>query len=63
VRLAFFAQLAAYAVAAATLLAPRAMRRVPLAATAGNFVALNAAALASLPVWLGSRDLTRLWKA
>lgn len=62
VRIAFWAQLAAYAVAGATLLAPRLMRRVPLAATAGNFVTLNAAALASLPLWLGSRDLSRLWK-
>jgi biofilm PGA synthesis N-glycosyltransferase PgaC len=63
VRLAFWLQLAAYAIAAVALLAPRLMRRVPFAATAGSFVALNAAALMSLPVWLGSRDLARLWKA
>lgn len=62
VRLAFWLQVAAYAMAAATLLAPRLMRRVPFAATAGSFVALNAAAFLSLPVWLGSRDLARLWK-
>jgi cellulose synthase/poly-beta-1,6-N-acetylglucosamine synthase-like glycosyltransferase len=63
VRIAFWLQVAAYAVAAATLLAPRLMRRVPFAATAGSFVTLNAAAFLSLPVWLGSRDLARLWKA
>ena len=63
VRLAFWGQVLAYGVAVVTLLAPRLMRRVPLAATAGSFVTLNAAAFLSLPVWLGSRDLTRLWKA
>ena len=63
VRLAFWAQVLAYGVAVVTLLAPRVMRRVPLAATAGSFVTLNAAAFLSLPVYLGSRDLTRLWKA
>jgi cellulose synthase/poly-beta-1,6-N-acetylglucosamine synthase-like glycosyltransferase len=63
VHLAFWLQLAAYGVAVVTLLAPRAMRRVPLAATAGSFVTLNAAAFLSLPVYLGSRDLARLWKA
>jgi hypothetical protein len=63
VRAAFWLQLVAYAVAAVTLIAPKAMRRVPFAATAGSFVALNAAAFLSLPVYLGSRDLGRLWKA
>lgn len=62
VRLAFWLQLAAYAVAAVALLAPRAMRRVPLASAAGSFVALNSAALLSLPVWLSGRDPLALWK-
>jgi biofilm PGA synthesis N-glycosyltransferase PgaC len=62
-RVAFWLQVVAYGVAAVTLLAPRLMRHVPFAATAGSFVALNAAAFLSLPVYLGSRDLGRLWKA
>ena len=62
-RIAFWLQLAAYAIAAATLLAPRLMRHVPLATTAGSFVALNAAALLSLPMYLRQRDLRGLWKA
>jgi biofilm PGA synthesis N-glycosyltransferase PgaC len=62
VRLAFWLQMAAYALAAAALLAPRAMRRVPLASAAGSFVALNSAALLSLPLWLSGRDPLQLWK-
>ena len=59
---AFWLQLAAYALALSTILFPIVARRVPLAGTAGSFVALNAAALVSLPVWLGRRDLDGLWK-
>lgn len=63
VRAAFWVQLTAYAVALLTLQAPGFMRRVPLAATAGSFVALNTAALVSLPVFLGTRQLGQLWRA
>ena len=58
----FVLQLAAYTVALATLVFPVVARRVPLAGTAGSFVTLNAAALLSLPLWLGHRDLGSLWK-
>ena len=61
-RAAFWLQLLAYGVAAATLYAPRLMRHVPLATTAGSFVTLNAAALLSLPMFLRHRDLRSLWR-
>lgn len=59
----FWLQLAAYGVAVATVLFPAVARRVPLAGTAGSFLTLNAAALLSLPLWLGRRDLAGLWKS
>lgn len=62
VRAAFWLQLAGYGVAAAALLAPRLLRRVPLATAAGSFVALNSAALLSLPLWLSGRDPLQLWR-
>jgi biofilm PGA synthesis N-glycosyltransferase PgaC len=62
VRAAFWLQVAGYGVAAAALLAPRLLRRVPLATAAGSFVALNSAALLSLPLWLSGRDPLRLWR-
>ncbi len=62
-RAAFWLQLGAYGIAAATVYAPRLMRHVPLATTAGSFVTLNAAALLSLPMYLRHRDLRRLWRA
>lgn len=56
----FVLQLLAYAVAALAIARPRATARIPLAATAGTFVMLNAAALLSLPACLlGTRSL---WK-
>jgi cellulose synthase/poly-beta-1,6-N-acetylglucosamine synthase-like glycosyltransferase len=58
----FWLQLAAYGMAVATVLFPAVARRIPLAGTAGSFVTLNAAALLSLPLWLGRRDLAGLWK-
>jgi poly-beta-1,6-N-acetyl-D-glucosamine synthase len=61
-QLAFWLQLAAYALALAALAFPRHTRRIPLAGTAGSFLALNAAALLSLPVWLGARNPGHLWK-
>lgn len=62
VQAAFWLQLLAYALALGSLVFPILARRVPLAGTAGSFVTLNAAALLSLPVWLGRRDLAGLWK-
>ena len=61
-QLAFWSQIAAYALAVAAIAFPRLTRRIPLASAAGSFLALNAAALLSLPVWLGHRDLGQLWK-
>jgi poly-beta-1,6-N-acetyl-D-glucosamine synthase len=61
-QLAFWLQLAAYLLAIAAIVFPHATRRIPLAGAAGSFLALNAAALLSLPVWLGRRDLGQLWK-
>lgn len=58
----FWLQLAGYLVALVAIAAPRPMRRIPMAGTAGSFLTLNAAALLSLPVWLGRRDLGQLWK-
>ena len=60
--LAFWAQLAGYIVAAGALVLPRSVGRLPLAGAAGSFVLLNAAALASLPTWLCTRDPARLWQ-
>jgi cellulose synthase/poly-beta-1,6-N-acetylglucosamine synthase-like glycosyltransferase len=60
-RLAFYAQTAAYIVAAFALLAPRVAARIPLLSAAGGFVMLNAAALLSLPACL-ALDSRRLWK-
>ena len=57
----FVLQLLAYAVAALAIFHPRAARRIPLAATAGTFVMLNAAALWSLPMSL-RLDPRGLWK-
>jgi poly-beta-1,6-N-acetyl-D-glucosamine synthase len=61
-RASFWLQLLAYATAGLALLAPGAMRRIPLATAAGSFVALNGAALLSLPIWLSRRDPLRLWR-
>ena len=61
-RWALLAQLFAYAVAAAALLAPSAARRVPLATAAGSFLLLNLAALLSLPQFLLRPDRSALWK-
>jgi poly-beta-1,6-N-acetyl-D-glucosamine synthase len=61
-QLAFWLQLAGYALAVAAIAFPRLARRIPLASTAGSFLALNAAALLSLPVFLGGREHGRLWK-
>jgi len=58
----FWLQMAAYVIALAAIVAPALASRIPLAATAGNFLTLNAAALLSLPVYLGRRDLGQLWK-
>lgn len=59
---AFALQLSAYSLALAALLGPRWTRRIPLSATAGSFLLLNAAALLSLPVFLGNPRLDRIWK-
>ncbi len=59
---ALLAQLLAYALATAALLAPRASRRVPLATAAGSFLLLNLAALLSLPQFLLRPDQSTLWK-
>lgn len=61
-RALFWLQLAAYLLAAAAIAAPVVARRVPLAGSAGSFLTLNAAALLSLPMFLGRRDLDHLWK-
>lgn len=61
-RLLFWLQLAAYLLAAAAIAAPAVARRIPLAGSAGSFLTLNAAALLSLPMYLGRRDLGQLWK-
>jgi poly-beta-1,6-N-acetyl-D-glucosamine synthase len=61
-QVAFWLQVAAYTLAVGAILFPRMARRIPLASTAGNFLALNAAALLSLPLWLGGNDLGQLWK-
>lgn len=61
-QVAFYLQLAAYALALAALAGPRWTQRIPLAATAGSFLLLNAAALLSLPVFLGNRRLDRIWR-
>jgi poly-beta-1,6-N-acetyl-D-glucosamine synthase len=58
----FWLQLAAWLLAVAAIVAPAVARRVPLASSAGSFLALNAAALLSLPVYLRNRDLGHLWK-
>lgn len=61
-RWALMAQLLAYAVATAALLAPGAARRVPLATAAGSFLLLNLAALLSLPRFLLRPERSTLWK-
>ena len=61
-RWALIAQLLAYGLAMAALLAPRASRRIPLATAAGSFLLLNLAALLSLPQFLLRPDQARLWK-
>ena len=53
-------QLLVYLVAALAIFLPRAATRIPLAAAAGTFLMLNAAALCSLPASL--RDPRDLWK-
>lgn len=58
----FWLQLLAYVTAGLALLRPAVARRIPLATAAGSFVALNWAALLSLPVWLSRRDPMRLWR-
>jgi cellulose synthase/poly-beta-1,6-N-acetylglucosamine synthase-like glycosyltransferase len=60
-RALFALQLAAYAVAAIALLAPKAAARVPLLPTLATFVSLNTAALLSLPACL-ALDPRGLWK-
>ena len=60
-RFAFYAQNIAYAVAALALVVPRVAARLPLAAAAGSFVMLNAAALMALPASLAP-DARRLWR-
>ncbi len=62
-QLAFVLQVAAYLLALSAIFAPRLACRIPLASTAGSFLTLNAAALLSLPVYLGRRDLGHLWKS
>jgi cellulose synthase/poly-beta-1,6-N-acetylglucosamine synthase-like glycosyltransferase len=59
-RFAFYAQTLAYVVAALALVVPRVAARLPLAAAAGSFVLLNAAALMALPASLAP-DARRLW--
>lgn len=61
-RWALTAQLLAYALATAALLAPTMARRVPLATAAGSFLLLNLAALLSLPRFLIRPGRARLWK-
>lgn len=61
-RALFWLQLLAYATAGLALLAPGVARRIPLATAAGSFVALNWAALLSLPMWLSRRDPMQLWR-
>ena len=61
-RWALIAQLLAYTLATAALLAPRAAQRVPLATAAGSFLLLNLAALLSLPQFLLRTDRASLWK-
>lgn len=62
VHAAFWLQLGGYAIALLSVLAPRLATPIPLAATAGSFVTLNAAALLSLPLYLGSSQLGHLWR-
>lgn len=59
---AFRLQMVAYGLALAALLVPNLARRVPLAPAAASFLLLNAAALLSLPVYLGRKDPSQLWK-
>ena len=59
---AFRLQLFAYGIALLALAAPNLARKVPMAPAAGSFLLLNAAALLSLPAYLGRRDPSRLWK-
>lgn len=54
-------QLMTYALATLAILSPRAVARIPLAATAGTFLLLNAAALWSLPASLALNPRS-LWK-
>lgn len=62
-QLAFWLQLAAYAIAVTALLAPTFARRLPLATAAGGFLLLNIAAMMSLPAaWLGQRHPGRFWR-
>jgi poly-beta-1,6-N-acetyl-D-glucosamine synthase len=61
-RWALMAQLLAYAVATAALLAPHTAQRVPLATAAGSFLLLNLAALLSLPQFLLRPDRSTFWK-
>jgi len=60
-RFAFHAQNVAYALAALALIVPRVAARMPIAAAAGSFVILNAAALMALPASLAP-DARRLWR-
>lgn len=57
----FVLQLLAYGIAALAILRPRTAARIPLAATAGTFVMLNAAALWSLPASF-AHSPGSLWK-
>lgn len=57
----FVLQVLTYGMAALAILRPRLVTRIPLAATAGTFVMLNAAALWSLPASL-ALDPRGLWK-
>lgn len=60
-RMAFAAQVLAYALAGVALVWPRLAQRIPLMPAAGTFVMLNAAALLSLPASLAWNP-SRLWK-
>ncbi|MFT3790721.1 MAG: glycosyltransferase family 2 protein [Rudaea sp.] len=60
-RVLLVAQSLAYLAATVALLLPRAAAKVPLLSSAGTFLALNLAALFSLPAWLAF-DPRRLWK-
>ena len=60
-RIAFFAQLLAYAWAGIGLRLPQLAARIPLLPAAGTFVVLNLAALLSLPASLAWHP-SRLWK-